>query len=43
MDAYACTRWILENQKGCFDSKRVALHGTSAGAMMALGVCYQMA
>ena len=43
MDAYACTKWVLEEQKGCYDPSRVALHGTSAGAMMCLGVCHQMA
>ena len=43
MDCYAGAIWVLEEQKGFYDPARAALHGTSSGGHMVIGVAMEMA
>jgi len=43
MDSYAGVKWVLEEQKGFYDPARVALHGSSAGGHMIIGVAMELA
>jgi len=43
MDSYAAVKFVLDEQKGFYDASNVALHGSSAGGHMVIGVSMEMA